>query len=28
MDKKPKAEPIVCGIDIGSWTVKIGCYDG
>ena len=28
MQKKPKAEPVICGIDIGAWTVKIGCYDG
>jgi hypothetical protein len=28
MEKKKKAEPVICGIDIGSWTVKIACYDG
>jgi molecular chaperone DnaK (HSP70) len=28
MQKGPKLEPVICGIDIGSWTVKIGCYDG
>ncbi len=28
MQKKSKLDPIICGIDIGSWTVKIGCYDG
>jgi len=28
MQKQPKLDPIICGIDIGSWTVKIGCYDG
>ncbi len=28
MQKGPKLQPAICGIDIGSWTVKIGCYDG
>lgn len=27
MQKKTKLDPVICGIDIGSWTVKIGCYD-
>ncbi len=28
MQKNSKLDPVICGIDIGSWTVKIGCYDG
>ncbi len=23
-----KSTPVICGIDIGSWTVKICAYDG
>lgn len=28
MQNKKKMDPVICGIDIGSWTVKIACYDG
>ena len=28
MQNKQNLDPVICGIDIGSWSVKIGCYDG
>jgi hypothetical protein len=28
MQNKIKSEPIICGIDIGAWTLKIAAYDG